>query len=679
VLRDLRTGTKIALAVVATVLVTAATGALALLSARSIAAHLHDVAAVKLVAVQALARVSESHEIVQGNLATLYHRDLDPEIRRGATADVTEGLRDADEGMKAFQAVEKSHEVARMWQKVGPAYAAWRQAAQAFLEILARRDAGDTRAAERAPAAFQALLLAMQPFDEAKSPVADRIQAEADAARLQGLASQSRSVAVIAVAVLLASLAIAVGGYGLKREVERSLSTVIAEGNRLTGAVREGRLAERAVPARVPPEFRPVVDGMNETLDAFVKPVKLSQDYVAMFSHGQQPPLIEDPYRGDFDEVKQSWNRLIRMVGQRAADVDRLVEAAQAGRLDVRADASRYEGSDARMVEALNQMLDAAARPLSEAQRVLERIAANDLTARMTGSYRGSFARMKEDVNGASAALHQALSRVSVAADHVSSAAGQIAASSTQVATGAAQQASQVEKTQAALQAMAGQAQQATADARQADLLASATRDSAEGGATAMQQMTEAMSKVRSAAEGTSAIIKDISEIAFQTNLLALNAAVEAARAGEAGRGFAVVAEEVRSLALRAKDAAVRTEELIKESVKQAGEGEAVARQSSEKLAEIVGSAQKVSAIVAEITASSREQAQGIEQVNRAVQAMEQVTQQNAAASEESSSAAEELAGQSDELAALVGAFQLEQGRATLPGGPPARRPLASA
>jgi methyl-accepting chemotaxis protein len=120
-----------------------------------------------------------------------------------------------------------------------------------------------------------------------------------------------------------------------------------------------------------------------------------------------------------------------------------------------------------------------------------------------------------------------------------------------------------------------------------------------------------------------------------------------------------VVAEEVRSLALRAKDAAVKTEDLIKQSVAQAGEGESTARQVNEKLGEILGSARKVNEIVSEIAASAKEQAVGIEQVNKAVGEMERVTQQNAASSEEASSAAEELSSQSEELAGMVGSFQL--------------------
>jgi methyl-accepting chemotaxis protein len=181
------------------------------------------------------------------------------------------------------------------------------------------------------------------------------------------------------------------------------------------------------------------------------------------------------------------------------------------------------------------------------------------------------------------------------------------------------------------------------------------------------------MEGIRRSAEGTSAIIRDISEIAFQTNLLALNAAVEAARAGEAGRGFAVVAEEVRSLALRSKEAANKTEELIRESVRQAGEGETTARHVSTKLAEIVGVIGKVTDIVTEIAASAREQNDGITQVNSSVGEMDKVTQQNAASAEESSSAASELSGQAEELASMVSTFQLErdvEGRAG-PRSPP--------
>jgi methyl-accepting chemotaxis protein len=277
------------------------------------------------------------------------------------------------------------------------------------------------------------------------------------------------------------------------------------------------------------------------------------------------------------------------------------------------------------------------------------------------GDYQGDHAKLKDALNTTAEALHGAIAQVAEAVEQVTSASTQIASSSQSVASGASEQASSLEETHASLESMTAQTRQAADNASQASKLATGARSSAQDGAAAMEQMQGAMGKIRHSAEGTSAIIKDISEIAFQTNLLALNAAVEAARAGEAGRGFAVVAEEVRSLALRAKEAAVKTEELIKESVKQAGEGEATSKHVAGKLGEIVAGVSKVTDIVAEIAASSKEQAAGIEQVNKAVAEMDKVTQQNAASSEESSSAAEELSSQPEELAAMVGSFKTER------------------
>jgi methyl-accepting chemotaxis protein len=196
--------------------------------------------------------------------------------------------------------------------------------------------------------------------------------------------------------------------------------------------------------------------------------------------------------------------------------------------------------------------------------------------------------------------------------------------------------------------------------------VAQQAKGAAVEGTAAMQEMTGAMAKIKAAAEGTSQIIRDINEIAFQTNLLALNAAVEAARAGEAGRGFAVVAEEVRSLALRSKDAASRTEALIRQSVTEATQGESTARAVNEKLATIASGVGKVTDIVFEISASAKEQAQGIGQVNEAVAEAGKVTQQNAASSEQSSSAATELSGQAQELAAMVGSFRLRAAAAVV-------------
>ena len=452
----------------------------------------------------------------------------------------------------------------------------------------------------------------------------------------------------------------------------------------LARAVRDGRLGTRADPAAVSPELRPAMEALNAAVEALVKPQKLSAEYAVLLARGELPPRITDEYRGDFDEVKRSWNQLIEVVEMRVRDVGALLGAAQEGKLDVRADASRYSGSNGKLIASINAVLDTVAKPIDEAVNSLDRLARRDLTARVQGEYRGEFAKMKEAINAAASALEQAMAQVADAVEQVSGASSQIASSSQAVASGASEQAASLEETSASLESMASATRLAADNAQQANGLASAARTSAEDGAGAMEQMSGAMGKIKESAEGTSQIIKDINEIAFQTNLLALNAAVEAARAGEAGRGFAVVAEEVRSLALRSKDAANKTEELIRESVKQAGEGEATVQHVSGKLADILSAAKKVSDLVAEVAATSNEQAQGIEQVTKAVSEMDKVTQQNAASSEESSSAAQELSSQSEQLAALVHAFQV--GRTSRPsaGGalasrPGAKRPVAPA
>jgi methyl-accepting chemotaxis protein len=162
------------------------------------------------------------------------------------------------------------------------------------------------------------------------------------------------------------------------------------------------------------------------------------------------------------------------------------------------------------------------------------------------------------------------------------------------------------------------------------------------------------MHEISSASEETSKIIKTIDEIAFQTNLLALNAAVEAARAGEAGAGFAVVADEVRNLAMRAAEAAKNTSQLIEGTVKKIGEGSVLVKSANDVFNEVAQSAEKVGTLVSEIAMASKEQSQGIDQINKAIGQLDKVVQHNAAAAEESSSAAEEMYSQADKMKKYV-------------------------
>jgi methyl-accepting chemotaxis protein len=199
-------------------------------------------------------------------------------------------------------------------------------------------------------------------------------------------------------------------------------------------------------------------------------------------------------------------------------------------------------------------------------------------------------------------------------------------------------------------------------NAGQANQLAVAARDQAEAGGTVVRQAVNAMADINDSAKKIADIIGVIDEIAFQTNLLALNAAVEAARAGEQGRGFAVVASEVRSLAGRSATAAKEIKELIQDSVKKVEDGSTLVTQSGQTLEQIVTSVKKVSDIVAEIASASREQSSGIEQVNRAVMQMDELTQQNAALVEQATAASQAMAEQARSLTNLMDRYTVQGG-----------------
>ena len=246
------------------------------------------------------------------------------------------------------------------------------------------------------------------------------------------------------------------------------------------------------------------------------------------------------------------------------------------------------------------------------------------------------------------------IARLRTGSEQVTAASSQISGASQQLAEGASEQASSLEETSASLEEMSSMTKQNADHAIQANGSMSDASKLIDDGVEAMGRMSQAIAEIKTSADETAKIIKTIDEIAFQTNLLALNAAVEAARAGEAGKGFAVVAEEVRNLAGRCADAAKDTSQLIEGSQKNADSGVSVSEDVGNNLSGIQENASKVATLIAEITAASKEQSQGIEQVNLATAEMDKVVQQNAANAEESASASEELSAQAQELDNMI-------------------------
>jgi methyl-accepting chemotaxis protein len=243
-------------------------------------------------------------------------------------------------------------------------------------------------------------------------------------------------------------------------------------------------------------------------------------------------------------------------------------------------------------------------------------------------------------------------------AEQVASTSAQIASAGQSLAEAASEQAAGVEETSASLEEIAAMTMHNSTNSQEAKLLSDETWSAISRADASMGGVMTSMQEISKASEETAKIIKTIDEIAFQTNLLALNAAVEAARAGEAGAGFAVVADEVRNLAIRAAEAAGSTATMIEGTVSKVKDGHELVRKTGEDFQAVGSGSKKVVELVGEIAAASREQSEGIKQINSAIQEMDKSTQQNATSAEEAASASEELSAQAMRMKVFVG--QLE-------------------
>lgn len=560
--------------------------------------------------------------------------------------------------------------------------------------------------------------------------------------------------------------------------MKENIREMSKEVNILIDAAKSGKLNVRADASKHKGDFRNIVQGINETLDAVIVPLSMAADYVERISKGDIPEKVKDEYKGDFNVIKNNLNRCIDALNllkddlnlainaQRSGDIDarchpeklqgfyaelseginnafdviinpmlesieimgeyangdlqkemrilpgkqivltnglkgirnnlqdlikqvnELVQAAVAGRLEMRGDTNKFSGDYSRIVQGINDTLDAIISPLNVAADYVDRISKGDIPEKITDEYKGDFNAIKSNLNMLIGAMNEiaatatkisngdltvfvnkrserdelmislqtmvgnlksTVEEVQRASHIVASSSQQMSTNSQQLSQGATEQASAAEEASSSMEEMTANIQQNADNAQQTEKIAVKAAQDARDAGGAVKQAVEAMTNIADK-------IFIIEEIARQTNMLALNAAIEAARAGEQGKGFAVVAAEVRKLAERSKVAAGEISSLSGSSVE-------VAQQAGEKLDRLVPDIQRTAELVQEINSASIEQRSGSEQINNAIQQLDSVIQQNASSAEEMASTSEELSSQAEQLLSTISYFNIGKNR----------------
>jgi len=390
--------------------------------------------------------------------------------------------------------------------------------------------------------------------------------------------------------------------------------------------------------------------GIAMTLSALLsrsiaRPITTLTDAMAQLAKGDNDIAV-DAERADELGAMARAVLVFRDTALAKAAADRAKEEAEAAKVE--ADAAKVEADLAqrKVVESLSS--------------ALAQLADGDLTHRIDHAFPQEYEAVRNDLNSAMERLQNALQVISTNAAQINSGADNIADASDDLARRTEQQAASLEETAATLDEITATVKKSASSAAHARVVVQNAKVGAAEGGDIVKQAVVAMAEIDSSSKEITQIIGVIDEIAFQTNLLALNAGVEAARAGDAGRGFAVVASEVRALAQRSAAAAKEIKSLITASTSQVGSGVQLVARTGKALESIVAQVGEIDDLVSEIAASAVEQATGVNEVNSAVNKMDQVTQQNAAMVEEATAAAHALKSEAGELTRLIGQFRTD-------------------
>jgi methyl-accepting chemotaxis protein len=423
-------------------------------------------------------------------------------------------------------------------------------------------------------------------------------------------------------------------------------------------------LQQRVEAAMDSPELKAQYQGIDDLRKAIlgygpkIREFRDSGDYFA----------LEQLLDGDFEKARKSY--IAAIDGLQMAIAQRAQSAFTAAQADTRSAAIIS------IVLVLASLAFAAgfgwwlsrsiSGPIASVVRHARTIAAGDLSSDVEVTAGGEAGELQAALAEMQASLRQMVNQVQQATENITTASAEIATGNQDLSARTEQTASNLQQTASSMEQLTGTLGQSAESAHQATQLAHTAAEAAQRGGAVVSQVVSTMDEINASSKKIADIIGVIDGIAFQTNILALNAAVESARAGEHGRGFAVVAGEVRNLAQRSAEAAKEIKALIGNSVDKVEGGSRLVADAGSSMQEIVAAVRRVTDMIGDISASTREQSSGVGQINQAVTQLDQMTQQNAALVEESAAAAESLREQAQRLSQVVSQFRIGERAATL-------------
>lgn len=437
-----------------------------------------------------------------------------------------------------------------------------------------------------------------------------------------------------------------------------AIKTLVADMKELSTAAVQGNLSNRADPNRHSGDFRRIVQGVNETLDAVIGPLNVAARYVDEIAKGNIPEKITEHYNGDYNEIKINLNTCIdAMSALQVASkyIDRLAQGDIPSHIT-----ESFYGDFNILKNNINTCIDSINRLVNDTA-ILACAAADGRVQERADSRKhlGDYKKIIDGINATLETIVEPIIAVRTASDAINLAAGEIAQGNSDLSQRTELQTSSLEETASTIEELASTAQHNAENAKRASYMAETASANAYKGGDAVQKVVLTMTEINRSAAKVVDIIDVIDSIAFQTNILALNAAVEASRAGKEGRGFAVVASEVRKLAERCANATQEIKVLTGVSVDKTQEGVRIVEETGCIMEEIVESVKQVTDLMSEIATASLQQNQGISQIDQAVSKLENVTQQNATLVEQAAAASASLHDQAVNLVASVSRFKL--------------------